>query len=207
MTGEPTFEPIVFNPSRELTRDELLRLAKFAGNFGLDPAFQVEEQISQDDIDSLMKQHLGETFPKTKDDYLGKEHFWAIGEDLGIQRRGLSSLFMQLCYPARLGNSSARNVGDVVMPESLGLIVKRRREVGMPPSPVDVSGGDPPNRVRKHFTEWSAANGVIADSVIQVKGVVDLEHIRDQLGLYLNRVPLETYDAIQPKLKSIPDAQ
>jgi hypothetical protein len=71
MTGEPTLEPIVFNPSRELTRDELLRLAKFAGNFGLDPAFQVEEQISQDDKESLLKLHLGETFPKTKDDYLG----------------------------------------------------------------------------------------------------------------------------------------
>jgi hypothetical protein len=141
-------EPLTFMPTRELSPDELGQFVRYAGTIGLVPQFPYAEPtpITQDPSLSLsprqelLQAYVRETYPKTRADYVGKEHFWVIGEELGVARNLSGRLFGELCFPMR---GTVRSIWDserlpAIDPSTLGLNVRDRRETSLASIPKGV---------------------------------------------------------------------
>jgi hypothetical protein len=117
-----------------------------------------------------LQDHLNETFPpKSLEDFLGKEHFWATGERSGMMTSKMAGLlFDRLVYPVKDEKP--------VDPSAIGLVVLSRREVGMPVASHRNRGLMTSGHNRKHYHRDAL---LPQDAVVQVRGLVLLQKRRD----------------------------
>jgi hypothetical protein len=125
--------------------------------------------------EELLQLHLQETFPTSLEGWLGKEHFWDLGDRTEIPRHTAGKLFMELCFPIK---NKARRVEDVqtIDPTDLGLVISTRCEQSRPYPPVLVATMSTSMRAFAHFERrgigiWQNTQP-LADTIIQAESVV-----------------------------------
>ncbi len=194
---EGGLEPITFIPSRQLTPLELSRLARLAGTMGLAPV----ESLGPVDREGILQEHITHTYPQTSEDFIAREHLWILGEEAGIDsRKTTGALFTELCF-TRLRNvwRNNRNRHDPIDPETLGLIVKNREDVGLPQPPIPMGRG----AYRRVVVEGREEGCVFANDVaIQIRGVAELDNGQHgDLNRYFAPMSRLALQVITPRLR------
>src|ERR1700722_13731497 len=104
-----------------LSARQINHLVRAVGHYGLAPDFEVPPFPSDDEI---LAKHLETTpIPGIRQGFMGREHFWAIGDQVGIPRRVSSRLFSMVIFPERMPGPHERSGWGVpIAASSLGLL-------------------------------------------------------------------------------------
>jgi hypothetical protein len=148
--------------------------------------------------------HIRATYPDTVESYLGKEHFWALGEEVGLKKFSSGELFTELCFPIK-GNVRLHKYERPapVDPDEIGLDIKTRRDIGMAMPPVRLSTCYPPlalilrgvNPMSK-----SQANYLVTSTVVQVQGLIELGNAPEDAVSDFTPKTLENFSKLMPRL-------
>jgi hypothetical protein len=121
----------------------------------------------------LLAKQLAATYPpRSREDFLGKEHFQKLAEEIDEPKKITSILFIELCFPLVNG------VG--VPPEELGLEVKTRDEAGVPHPGKAVLRHAVTNRRQREYRLTADNPHGVNDLVIGVGGVILLPEMKVQ---------------------------
>lgn len=127
----------------------------------------------------VLEEHIRLTFPEDEDGYLGREHFWAMGDQSGyIDRHIAGTAHTEVCFPikhrVRRDPPSARFGSSIfapVDPSVVGLDVKTRHEVGLAYPPVAVTNFGGSRRLRAHLDRpWNTQP--VADRIIRAGSLI-----------------------------------
>lgn len=165
-------EPIIYSfaASEELSFAGQRRLIAYAAKLGLGPLFELPITSA----DEALEDHYRETYPPTSPEaYLGKEHFWRLGEAIGLDKKVSGGIFNALAYPLREKTASWQ-ADEIIEPDELGLIVVSREVAEMPKMPrSDILGDSSANR-DLHRKSRHGNKLPFKDTVIQVGSILEL---------------------------------
>jgi hypothetical protein len=166
-----------FRPREGLSGDALIqaaqKLSRYAGRLG----FVLETPLDTVTSDEELDNHYQETYPpSTRESFIAKEHFWKIGEELGMDKRASGAVFTRLVYPMR-AKSAIWQAEDIVDPIGrVGLVIRSRKEVGMPlpPPGINLKGGGTTKSQYMHKEKKNGTKLPPQDVVIQVGSLIEL---------------------------------
>ncbi|HUD06800.1 MAG TPA: hypothetical protein VMR34_02835 [Candidatus Saccharimonadales bacterium] len=92
MVTVPKGTRLEFTAKREIDGRSFTKLISHAGRLGLYTEFAPEQDLPQDP-EQILRSHLEATPITGPDSYLGKEHFWMVGEKVGVSRLMATKLF------------------------------------------------------------------------------------------------------------------
>lgn len=179
MSNPAEGESLSFIVGRELSPLEIARFAKYAAKLGLTAQFICPElpNLAREDI---LQDHLRKTYPpKSQDDYLGKEHFWKLGDEIGVPRRSMAKLFTELCFPASVSEhdiSRTLRYGRAHTHASCGLVVRARQQVGLEDPGIAIGENISNGRQMLHRSQLGNEL-TVRTAVIQIAGILNLEEI------------------------------
>lgn len=169
-------ERYTFRPRESLSGDALVeaarKLSRYAGRLG----FVLETPINAVTPDEELENHYQETYPPTtRESFIAKEHFWKIGEEIGLGRKATGAVFTKLVYPMR-AKTAHWQADEIIDPDRVGLITKSRKEVGMPlpPRKINLKGGGTTKSQYMHRERKNGFKLPPQDVVIQVGSLIDL---------------------------------
>ncbi|HEY4964158.1 MAG TPA: hypothetical protein VIH90_05675 [Candidatus Saccharimonadales bacterium] len=162
MSEIPRDTEIRFVTSREVESGKLSGFLSYGAKLGLVTGFTIEDEPLEDQL----KRHL-ETNPiDSLESYLGKEHFWGLGQKAGVSRANAGRLFGIL----------ERTIYTTGLSEDLGLNIVSREQVGLPiPPPLPPLRPLPKKRDR-YYREVDPVR-----FVIQADGIVELSRVDDSI--------------------------
>jgi len=148
--------------------------------------------------------HLQATHPISRGSFLGKEHFWALGEEVGIQRRHSGVLFNELCFPVE-GNPHVAYSDNLTPldPATLGLVIRNRHQIGMPDPPFSLGTNYPPKALMARGLRPMAAgeaSRLVTATVVQMQGIIDLAQRPETPHSYISAKSLESLSMLTPRL-------
>jgi len=181
-------ETVEFRLQRPIKSARLAKIIRSLAREGLltdyDPGVDYSLEIS-----ATEQAHFEATKPRSRKDYVGREHCICIGLNHGFKRGKVSGVFNSLAFPLTIDHGRA---GDVIDPLDLGLVVARREDID-PPFPLmphldDELKKDPrlSHGERKHSQELYGATTQSQDMVVQVGGIIDISERPEDLTRLFN---------------------
>lgn len=162
----------------ELSTEHQRWLVREAAKYGLVPCFAVTLNPIEEEIED----HFRETYPpRSREDYLGKEHFQRAGAEVALGKQTMGRMFNHVIYP--LQTSTYGRVNAVIHPSNLGLVVAERRAVGMPQAPQSWKLGEAGTNQRLHAGHPSGNKIPAPQVVVQVGGLIDLSQAPERLNM------------------------
>lgn len=157
-------------------------VAELAGRFSLEtvridarkaaPLKKSQERKTSkyDKAGKRLAEQTERTWPKSPEDYMGKEHFWQLAVDLGSSRKAGGTLFSSLCYPLD------RQTKTPIQPSAMGMAVSRRSEVGLDEVSYysNINKPSPNYFAHLHAADESTQIPEVQDVVIQAGSVIEI---------------------------------
>jgi hypothetical protein len=161
--------------------------------------------------EAQLQKHIKHTFPASLRGWLGKEHFWALGDMTEIRRATAGRLFMELCFPIK-NKVQLGERAEIIDPTELGLKVSPRQVVGLSYPPVQVATMSTSSRAFAHFERrgpksiWRDTQP-LADNVIEIESVIAFATDSEaQEKAYFSKNALDALATFSAKLIEFPEA-
>lgn len=171
--GESPF--FILRVREGLSDEEVVRAARQIAKYALRRGFELGSTLPVLTSDDELEEHYQETYPpRSRDSYIGKEHFWRAGEEVGLDRRISGGLFGRLAYPL-MTKAKSWHADEIIEPTKVGLVIRDRKDVNVPqpPTGVNLTAGGRTNSQLLHIDR--GGNNLPPQAiVIQVGGIIDL---------------------------------